>query len=117
MRKPDAESRSSSQNREQWRIDMTMMYPGMPAVMPPPPPPMLGPMLPRQGEPGWAVWTRKLWPIAPLPVAPHRLLGAAAVVGLIGTGLWRPSVMSVGYLVVGLMVFGVVDGTADPRAT
>jgi hypothetical protein len=97
---------------------MTMMYPGMPVVMPPPPPPpppMLGPMLPRHGEPGWSIWPRRVWPIDPLASAPRRLLAPAAVAGLIGTALWRPSVLSVGYLVVGLMVFGVVYGTADRR--
>jgi hypothetical protein len=97
---------------------MTMMYPGLPAVMPPPPPPpMLGPMLPRQGESGWTIWPRKIWPIDPLAVAPRRVLVAAAVAGLIGTALWRPSVLSVCYLVVGLMVFGIVYGTADRRPT
>ena len=96
---------------------MTMRYPAMPGYPPPPPPPMLGPVLPRQGEPGWTIWPRRVWPIDPLAVAPRRLLAPAAVVGLIGTALWRPSVLSVGYFVVGLMVFGVVYGTADRRPT
>jgi hypothetical protein len=99
---------------------MTMIYPGMPGYPPPPPPPpppMLGPMLPRQGEPGWTIWPRRIWPIEPLAVAPRRLLVSAAVSGLIATALWRPSVLSIGYLVVGLMVFGVVYGTADRRPT
>jgi hypothetical protein len=99
---------------------MTTMYPGWyGATQPPPPPapPMLGPQPPRQGEPGWTIWPRKIWPIDPLAVAPRKVLVAAAVAGLFGTALWRPSVMSVGYFVVGVMVFGVVYGTADRRPT
>ncbi len=72
-------------------------------------------MPPRQGEAGWTIWPRRIWPIDPLAVAPRRLLFAAAIAGAIGTALWRPTVLSVGYLVVGLMVFGVVYGTADRR--
>ena len=69
------------------------------------------------GEPGWTMWPRRIWPIDPLAVAPRRMLFAAALAGAIGTALWRPTVLSVGYLVVGLMVFGVVYGTADRRPT
>ena len=100
---------------------MAMMYPGLPGVYAPPPPPppprALGPLLPRHGEPGWTMWPRGIWPIDPLASAPRRLLVPAAVAGLIGTALWRPSVLSLGYLLVGLMVFGVVFGTADRRPT
>lgn len=93
---------------------MTVMHPGWYGV---PPPPALGPMPPRQGEPGWTIWPRRIWPIDPLAVVPRRLLFAAAIAGVIGTALWRPTVLSIGYLVVGLMVFGVVYGTADRRPT
>jgi hypothetical protein len=93
---------------------MTTMYPGWYGVPPPPP---LGPIPPRQGEPGWTIWPRRIWPIDPLAVVPHRLLFAATIAGVIGTALWRPTVMSIGYLVVGIMVFGIVYGTADRRPT
>ena len=93
---------------------MTTMHPGWYGA---PPPPALGPMPPRRGEPGWTIWPRRIWPIDPLAVAPRRMLFAAAIAGVIGTALWRPTVLSVGYLVVGLMVFGVVYGTADRRPT
>ncbi|MDO3638300.1 DUF4173 domain-containing protein, partial [Mycolicibacterium sp. KC 300] len=76
---------------------MTQMVPGM--QMMPPPPPLLGPLLPRHGEPGWSVWSRKVWPIDPLAAAPPGLLAAAPVAALLGTALWRPSVLSIGYLV------------------
>jgi len=42
---------------------------------------------------------------------------AALAVGVLGSALWRPSVLSVGYLVAGVVVFGVVYGTADRRPT
>ncbi|MGV0781879.1 DUF4153 domain-containing protein [Mycolicibacterium sp. XJ775] len=74
-----------------------------------------GPALPRQGEPGWTVWSRRVWPIDPLASAPRRVLVSALVAGLIGTAVWRLSVLSVGYLVVGLLVFGLVYGTAPRR--
>jgi hypothetical protein len=74
-------------------------------------------MPPRQGEAGWTIWPRRIWPIDPLAVVPRRLLFAAAIAGVIGTALWRPTVLSVGYLVVGVMVFGIVYGTADRRPT
>lgn len=74
-----------------------------------------GPALPRQGEPGWTVWSRRVWPIDPLASAPRRVLVSALIAGLIGTAVWRLSVLSVGYLVVGLLVFGVVYGTAPRR--
>src|ERR1700754_835050 len=93
---------------------MTMMVPGW-HTAPPPPPPMLGPALPQHGEPGWTVWPLRVWPLDPLAAAPRRLVSTAVVVGVLGTALWRPSVLSVGYLVVGLMVFGVVYGTTGRR--
>lgn len=97
---------------------MTTMVPGVPGphvLMPPPP--LLGPMLPRHGEPGWTVWSRRVWPIDPLAAVPRRVLLLAMVAGLVGTALWRPSVMSVGYYAVGVVVFGVVYATADRRPT
>ena len=97
---------------------MTMMVPGWPTVqLPPPPPPMLGPLRPRQGEPGWTVWPHRIWPLDPLAKAPRRVVLLALVVAGIGTELWRPSVLSVGYLVVAAMVFVVVFRTAERRPT
>ncbi|MGX9788364.1 DUF4153 domain-containing protein [Mycobacterium sp. MMS18-G62] len=95
----------------------TMMYPGLYPPPQPPPPPMLGPKLPRYGEPGWTVWPRRIWPLDALAAAPRRLLVAALVVGVVGAELWRVSVLSVGYLLVGVMVFGVVYGLAERRPT
>lgn len=86
---------------------MTTTVPGLP--------PFLGPVLPRQGEPGWTMWPRRVWPLPPLGSAPRRVLVSALVAGLIGTAVWRVSVLSIGYLVVGLLVFGVVYGTAPRR--
>ncbi|WKG02852.1 DUF4153 domain-containing protein [Mycolicibacterium sp. HK-90] len=88
-------------------------YPGQQGMLPP----MIGPALPTSGEPGWTVWSRRVWPIAPLASAPRRLLMIAMVAGLIGTAVWRPSVLSIGYLVVGTMVFAAVYGTAERRPT
>jgi hypothetical protein len=90
-----------------------MMVPGWHAV--PTPPPVMGPMPPRQGQPGWTFWPHRIWPLDPLARAPRRLVIAAVVVGLLGTALWRPSVLSIGYLVTGVLVFGLVYGTADRR--
>ncbi|MGA5533910.1 DUF4153 domain-containing protein [Mycolicibacterium nivoides] len=87
-------------------------YPGQPAI-----PPLIGPALPSSGEPGWTVWPRRVWPIEPLSSAPRRPLILAVAAGLVGTAVWRPSVLSIGYLVVGIMVFGVVFGTAERRPT
>jgi hypothetical protein len=84
---------------------------------PPPPPPLVGPALPRHGEPGWSVWPRRVWPLDPLAAAPGRLLLAALVAALLGTAVWRPSVLSMGYLVAGLVIFGVVYATAPQRPT
>ncbi|KHO17906.1 DUF4153 domain-containing protein [Mycolicibacterium setense] len=89
---------------------MTMTFPGVPQYL-------IGPALPSSGEPGWTVWPRRVWPIAPLASAPHRVLTAAVVGGLVGTALWRPSVLSIGYLVIGMIVVAVVYGTAERRPT
>ncbi|WP_319449289.1 MULTISPECIES: DUF4173 domain-containing protein [unclassified Mycobacterium] len=96
---------------------MTMMAPGWHTAPPPQPPPVLGPWLPRYGEPGWTVWPRRVWPLDPTARAPRRLVTSAVLVGVLGTALWRPTVLSVGYLVVGVMVFGLVYGKADRRPT
>jgi hypothetical protein len=94
------------------------MYPGWyGAPQAPPPPPPLGPQPPRYGEPGWTVWPRRIWPLDPLVAAPRRLLVLALVVGVVGGEFWRVSVLSVGYPLVGVMVFGVVYGTAGRRPT
>jgi MFS family permease len=84
---------------------------------PPPPPPMLGPRPPRHGEPGFTVWPHRIWPFDPLAAAPRRLLVPALIVGVVSAEFWRVSVLSVGYLLVGVMVFGVVYGTAERRPT
>jgi Domain of unknown function (DUF4173) len=92
---------------------MTMMVPGWQTM--PPPPPVLGPLPARQGEPGWTVWPHRVWPLDPLAKAPRRLVLLSLVAAGVGTELWRPSVLSIGYLVVAAMVFGVAYGTADRR--
>lgn len=89
---------------------MTTTVPGMP-------PPLIGPALPTSGEPGWTVWSRKVWPPVPLASAPRRIVLCAVVVGLVGTAVWRPSVLSIGYLVAAVMVFAAVYGTAERRPT
>lgn len=95
---------------------MTMMVPGWP-VAPPLPPPVLGPALPRRGEPGWTVWPRRVWPLDPLSAAPRRFVPLALTVAILGGLFWRVSVLSIGYLLVGILVFGVVYGTAERRPT
>jgi Domain of unknown function (DUF4173) len=94
---------------------MTMMVPGMYPVMPPPP--LIGPALPRHGEPGFSMWSRRVWPLDPLATAPQLLAGVALIAALTGTALWRPTQLSIGYLVVGVMVFATVYGTAQRRPT
>lgn len=95
----------------------------VPAVYPypqgyvPPPPPMIGPLPPQYGEPGWSVWPSRIWPNAPLAVAPRRLVLSALVAGLAGSAVWRVSTLSVGYLLVGILVFTVAIGTAERRPT
>jgi Domain of unknown function (DUF4173) len=94
----------------------TVTYPGWygpPHI----PPPMLGPHPPRHGEPGWTVWPSRIWPLDPLAAAPRRLLTLALVAGGVGSEFWRPSVLSVGYLLVGVLVFGVAYGSAERRPT
>lgn len=78
-------------------------------------PALQGPALPRHGEPGWTVWPRRHWPLDPLAAAPGRLIAATTVAAVAGTALWRPTVLSVGYLVVGVMVFGLVYGFSGRR--
>ena len=96
---------------------MTMMVPGWPAAPPLPSalPPLLGPARPGYGEPGWTVWPHRVWPLDPLARPPRRLVVAALVVGALGAVVWRPTVLSIGYLVVGVLVFGVVYGTGERR--
>jgi MFS family permease len=90
---------------------------GTPSPPPPPPPPVLGPHLPRHGEPGWTIWPRRIWPFDPQAAAPRNLLVLALVVSGAGAEFWRVSVLSAGYLFVGVMVFAVVYGTAERRPT
>jgi Domain of unknown function (DUF4153) len=90
---------------------------GTPQLPPPPPPPMLGPRLPRHGEPGWTIWPHRIWPLNTQAAPPRRLLILALVAAGAGSEFWRPSVLSVGYLLVGVMVFGIAYGTADRRPT
>lgn len=95
---------------------MTTLY-GRYGTPQPPPPPMLGPRPPQHGEPGFTIWPHRIWPLDPLATAPRRLLVPALVVGVVGGEFWRVSALSVGYLLVGVMVFGVVYGTAERRPT
>lgn len=94
---------------------MTTMYPGPGPVLIAPR--LEGPALPQHGEPGWTIWPRRIWPIDPLATAPRRLWVAAMAVALIGTVVWRPTVLSIGYVIVGVLVFGVVYGLAERRPT
>ncbi|MGU3499812.1 DUF4153 domain-containing protein [Mycobacterium sp. C31M] len=91
---------------------MTMMAPGMPPILPPP---MLGPLPARHGEPGFTVWPHRIWPLDPLAAAPWRFSVSALFVGLVGTAVWRPTELSIGYLLVGVMVFALVYATAGHR--
>ena len=81
------------------------------------PPPVLGPARPGYGEPGWTVWPHRVWPLDSLARAPRRVVVSALVVGVLGTAVWRPTVLSIGYLVTGVMVFAVVYGTGERRPT
>jgi hypothetical protein len=92
---------------------VTMMAPGGYPTMPTTP--MIGPALPRHGEPGFSVFSRRVWPLNPLAAAPLPFVLIALAVGLIGTALWRPTEHSIGYVVVGVMVFAAVYGTAGRR--
>ena len=78
---------------------------------------MIGPALPQFGQPGFTIWSPRIWPLDPLASAPRRFVVLALLAGVLGTALWRPSVLSIGYVAVGAMVFGVVYGTADRRPT
>jgi hypothetical protein len=86
-----------------------------PQLPPPPPPPVFGPQPPRHGEPGWTAWPRRIWAFDPYAAAPRRLLVPALVASGVGAEFWRVSVLSAGYLLVGVMVFAVVYGTAGRR--
>jgi hypothetical protein len=90
---------------------MTIVAPGGYPTMPP----SIGPALPRHGEPGFSLFSRRVWPLNPLAAAPLPFVLMALVVGLIGTALWRPTEHSIGYVVVGVMVFVAVYGTAGQR--
>lgn len=92
---------------------MTMMASGGYPTMPPPP--LIGPALPRHGEPGFSVVSRRIWPLNPLAAAPLPFLLIALGVGLIGTAVWRPTEYSIGYPVVGVLVFAAVYGMAGRR--
>lgn len=81
------------------------------------PPPLFGPHLPRYGEPGWSVWPRRVWPVDSTAAAPHRLLAVTMLAAAVGTAVWRVSVLSIGYPIVGVLVFGVVYSTAGRRPT
>lgn len=83
--------------------------------LPPPSPPAFGPMLPRYGEVGWSIWPHRLWPNPPQTAAPRALVLCALVVGVVGSAIWRVGTLSIGYVVVGLMVFGVAYLTAQRR--
>lgn len=74
-----------------------------------------GPILPRRGEPGWSMWPRRVWPPDPTAAAPPRMVLLSVAAAVVGSAVWRPTVLSIGYLVVGLIVFGVVYGTARRR--
>lgn len=100
---------------------MTMMNQGWYATQQSPPPPtvapMLGPLPPRHGEPGWTIWPHRIWPLDPLARAPRKVVVAALVASVLGTALWRPTVLSIGYVVAGVMIFAVVYGTSERRPT
>jgi hypothetical protein len=80
-------------------------------------PPVQGSLPPRYGEPGWTVWPRAVWPLDPTASAPRRTVALALAAGLVGTAVWRIGTLSIGYLLVGLLVFGVVYGTAQRTPT
>ena len=63
------------------------------------------------------MWPHRVWPLDPLARAPRRVVVAALVVGVLGSALWRPTVLSIGYLVAGVMIFAVVFGTSERRPT
>lgn len=89
---------------------MTITAPGVPPI-----PPLMGPALPRHGEPGFSVWPRRVWPLDPVAAPPQRFVAFALIAGLVGTTVWRPTELSIGYPLVGVLVFAVVYGTAGRR--
>ncbi|MDG4665365.1 DUF4173 domain-containing protein [Mycobacterium sp. 236(2023)] len=79
----------------------------------PPPPTAFGPMLPRHGEPGWSIWPPRIWPNSPVTEAPRRLLVLALIAGFFGSAVWRVFTLSIGYVLVGVIVFAIAYGTAE----
>lgn len=75
-------------------------------------PPMLGPVPPPHG-----VIPRRVWPLNPSASAPLPFVAIALAVGLIGTALWRPTEYSIGYPLVGVLVFAAVYGCVGRRPT
>ncbi|WP_083341645.1 DUF4153 domain-containing protein [Mycobacterium talmoniae] len=100
---------------------MTLITPGPPApggqYGPQLGGPVLGPRRPEPGEPGWTIWPHRIWPIDVGAAAPRRVVALALLAALLGTLVWRVTVFSVGYLLVGALVFGVVYGTARRSPT
>ncbi len=95
---------------------MTTMYPP-PGAVAVPVPPLEGPWLPRRGEPGWTMWPRGVWPLNPLAAAPRRLVLLTVVAAVLGSALWRPTLLSIGYLAVGIIFFAAVYGACGTRPT
>ena len=94
---------------------MTMMAPGVHPMSRHRP--VIGPALPRHGEPGFSVFAAPGLAVGPAGGRAAALVRLALAVGVLGTALWRPTELSIGYLVVGALVFGVVYGTAERRPT
>ena len=92
---------------------MTTLHGWYGAPVTAPPPPVLGPHPPRYGEPGWTIWPHRVWPLDPLAAAPRRLVMLAVIVGVLGTAVWRISVLSVGYLFVDNSSFQIYENTID----
>lgn len=85
---------------------MTVLTPpGMPVL------PVHGPRRPEPGEPGWTIWPHRFWPLDLRTAAPRPVLLGAVLGGLLGTLVWRVGVFSIGYLLVGVLMFAVVYGT------
>ncbi len=65
---------------------------------------MIGPATcPSAREPGFSVFSRRVWPLNPVGVRFAAIRPDPLAVGLIGTALWRPTEHSIGYVVVGGM--------------
>ncbi len=93
---------------------------GVPPVGMPPqgvPPTVFGPPRAQPGEPGWTIWPRRIWPSDAGAAAPVRVLAVAGAAAVVGSALWRPTVLSIGYLIAGILVFAAVYGTAGRRPT